>query len=192
MWSDNSYYRFKCPEHIDYANLTQELFDHIYLNAHSYILEDLHGTGTMLCTLTDTSILPIDQLPSSQQILDWIKQKIIETAPTILGHAIDTVTITRTWANIMVKGNTGQVHNHDSSYPQGIALFYCQVPPNSSDLVLVENAVSDSELSDYDPAHCLALNVAQGQLIIHTSKILHGLTEHLSDIPRLVWVIEYC
>ena len=139
---------------------------------------------------TITSTIPIPMLPGLENLMVWVKQQIMNAAP----HFVDFTPsefefdLKRTWANKMFLGSKVTPHTHDvvpgtternTNNARGVAIFYLQLPEQSSDLVFIQ---------DEDTIYA---NAKEGELIFHTKDILHSVTEHESDIPRICLVFEF-
>ena len=137
-----------------------------------------------------TSPMPVEMLPGLENLIDWVKKQIMMAAPSFVnftptGFQFD---MKRTWANKMYRGSQVLPHTHDvvagsqerrTNNSHGVAIFYLQMPEHSSDLVFMEG----------ETVH--HANVKQGELVFHTKDVLHAVTEHQSDIPRICLVFEF-
>ena len=97
-------------------------------------------------------------------------------------HGAYHVTYDRAWTNKIYQGCYGSIHNHQRDDLDGVAIFYYQVPPNSSNLLIHSD-------NNYDPHH--AINVQQGDLILHCDQVLHSVSPHNNSIPRICFILEY-
>ncbi len=137
-----------------------------------------------------TSPIPIQMLPGLENLIGWVEKQIMLVAPNFVdytptGFEFD---LKRTWANKMFKGSKVLPHTHDVISETGerntndsriVSIFYYQLPEGSSDLVFMQ----DNEVVNAD--------VKEGELVFHTKDILHAVTEHKSDIPRICLVFEF-
>lgn len=183
---DTHIVRTKCETVEWYKNLTaltslERLFRH-----HSKDAPEIVGE----IKTTITSPIPIPMLPGLENLMVWVKQQIMNAAPYFIdftpsGFEFD---LKRTWANKMYLGSEVTPHTHDvvpgtdkrnTDNSRGVAIFYLQLPEQSSDLVFIQ---------DEDVVYA---NVEEGELIFHPKDILHSVTKHKSYIPRVCLVFEF-
>ena len=134
--------------------------------------------------------IPVPMIPGLESLVSWVEQQIMLAAPYFVdfspsGFKFD---LQRTWANKMFKGSSVLPHTHDvipgttnrhTTNSRGVAIFYQQLPTDSSDLVFIQN---DEKIYG---------EVKEGDLVFHSKNILHAVTEHQSDIPRICLVFEF-
>jgi len=171
--------RTKCENVEWYKNSTalinlERLFKHHSKNAPQIVGE---------IETTVTSPIPIQMLPGLENLMIWVKQQIMNAAPYFVdfkpsGFEFD---LKRTWANKMFLGSkvTPHTHKHNTDNTRGVAIFYLQLPEQSGDLVFMQEE------------NLIYANAKEGELIFHSRDILHLVTEHKSDIPRICLVFEY-
>lgn len=134
--------------------------------------------------------VPAHMIPGLESLVSWVEQQVMLAAPyfvdfTPAGFEFD---LHRTWANKMFKGSSVLPHTHDvipgttdryTNSSRGVAIFYQQLPVDSSDLVFIQDGEK------------IYGNVSEGELVFHSKDILHAVTEHQSDIPRICLVFEF-
>lgn len=100
--------------------------------------------------------------------------------------------ISRSWANRMHRDSYGSLHKHGKEVK--VFILYYNVPPDSSDLVLVHpkyqlSTIKNPELIPaIDRQH---IKVNEGTCILHDGDILHGVSKHNSDYTRDAIIIEF-
>ena len=183
---DTHIVRTKCETVEWYKNLTaltslERLFKHHSKDAPEIV-------GEIKTTLS--SPIPIQMLPGLENLMVWVEQQIMNAAPYFVdfkpsGFKFD---LKRTWANKMFLGSSVAPHTHDvipgtnnrnTDNTRGVAIFYLQLPEHSSDLMFMQEE------------DIMYANAKEGELIFHSKDILHSVTEHKSNIPRICLVFEF-
>jgi hypothetical protein len=129
-------------------------------------------------------------LQETHPLVDWIISQIM-TVDKFKFKNSNTFNFTRHWANRMHKDSSGLCHTHMDTNTDYVAIFYLEVPPNSSDLVVVNNGKEGSNYLDYDEKDRHHINVESGTLIIHKSDVPHAVSIHNSKYPRTCLVFEF-
>ncbi len=156
--------------------------------------------GTGLTTVGQP--YPLITLPGSSKLEDWLTEQFLSVRD-LLGCTGDKVFFKRSWTNRMYYGAFGHVHQHvridnyiknitgytDENFcPDAVGILYVNVPPNSSNLAFIENGRPDEPVENFD--NPILLEPVEGMLVIHSPYVWHGVTKHLSDIPRDVFVFD--
>ena len=156
--------------------------------------------GTGLTTVGQP--YPLISLPGASKLEDWLTEQFLSVRD-ILGCKGDKVFFKRSWTNRMYYGAFGHVHQHvridnyiknltgytDENFcPDAVGILYVNVPPNSSKLAFIENGRPDEPVENFD--NPVLLEPVEGMLVIHSPHVWHGVTKHLSDIPRDVFVFD--
>jgi hypothetical protein len=140
--------------------------------------------------------ISIENIPSLQPLMVWVGAQIMNAAPYITNFNPSSFVYTRTWVNKMYKGCSGRAHSHGQTKfdNRGVAIFYLQVPKNSSDLVFLKGSNDKFKLvEDYfnENQEIIYANIREGELLFHDNGIMHAITEHKSDIPRICLVFDF-
>ena len=156
--------------------------------------------GTGLTTVGQP--YPLITLPGASKLEDWLTEQFLSVRDT-LGFTGDKVFFKRSWTNRMYYGAFGHVHQHvridnyiknitgytDENFcPDAVGILYVNVPPNSSKLAFIEDGRPDEPVENFD--NPILLDPVEGMLVIHSPHVWHGVTKHLSDIPRDVFVFD--
>lgn len=156
--------------------------------------------GTGLTTVGQP--YPLITLPGASKLEDWLTEQFLSVRDT-LGCTGDKVFFKRSWTNRMYYGAFGHVHQHvridnyiknitgytDENFcPDAVGILYVNVPPNSSKLAFIEDGRPDEPVENFD--NPILLDPVEGMLVIHSPHVWHGVTKHLSDIPRDVFVFD--
>jgi hypothetical protein len=133
---------------------------------------------------------PITDLPGIFGLINWIEVQSLE-AKKVIGLATEKnkVYYKRSWANRLKKGGYGLCHKHLPS-PDIVAIFYVNVPENSSDLIFVKDAKDFEEIENIKEEDRYILKPVEGELIIHSPNLWHAVGKHNNDLPRNVFVFD--
>ena len=74
--------------------------------------------------------------------------------------------------------------------PDVVAIFYVDVPKNSSDLIFVKNGKDYEELKNINEEDIHTIQPIEGELIIHSPNLWHAVGMHNNDLPRNVFVFD--
>jgi hypothetical protein len=165
---------------------------------------DSHVGGGM--TSVGQTYLQVIHLPGAQDLTQWITDQLllVKDHLNIDKHAT-TVSYKRAWANRMFKGSQGKCHRHvelDSYMAEYtdlssenfradiVAIFYLDVPENSSNLVFIRDGQPDTLHSIYNEEDKWYLKPVAGELVLHKPDVWHAVTEHGNDLPRNVLVFD--
>lgn len=137
--------------------------------------------------------MPVEMIPGLEPLMAWISVHIMNAAPYYVDFKPSGFQFFRTWANKMYEGAEGKAHQHGKGDDDvGVAIFYLQVPENSSDLVFLEgDVVAQKTLDEYQDETKIYANVKQGELVFHDNKITHAITKHNNVVPRICLVFEF-
>ena len=91
----------------------------------------------------------------------------------------------------MFKDSEGRCHTHSNNPLHGVAIFYLSAPLGSSDLVLINNGVSNTAINDYYNTDCFYLKVQPGDLVLHSGSQPHATSKHKSKDPRICFVYNF-
>lgn len=128
-------------------------------------------------------------LPGAEKLEKWIYSKLIEAAPFFVNFKPSKITFHRIWTNRTFKGYSGKTHIHNENH--GVGIFYLSVPKNSSDLVIVRNGLPLTNINDYDETDIAYANVTTGEFVLHKTHLMHGISEHKSEEPRICIVMDF-
>jgi hypothetical protein len=145
-------------------------------------------------------------LPGAGNLKEWIEKTILEhkylIAPEVLGNEVQ---FKRSWSNRMFKGDFGKCHKHtkldlylreNTNFSEtdfradAVAIFYADVPENSSNLVFIKDGKENTLIDDYPKEQQHWLQPIQGELVIHSPEVWHAVSVHKSDLPRNVFVFD--
>jgi len=148
---------------------------------------DAHQVGKAECTVTLEN--PIVYTKNFKKFLDIVAPHIME-AGLMLGYKNKTgFDVLRGWSNRMYKGCKGRAHKHSSGC-DSVAIYYLDAPENSADLYFLD-LKQWGLLEEHVPSKFKKrIETRTGTLVIHDPDIYHAVSEHLSDIPRLVIILE--
>ena len=164
--------------------------DYVFGLEHIKNSVDTYQRGMALSTVRYYNDFPLLELPGSEKLISWIRERIIESTDSLGYKDVTDITFGRTWINLMFEGCEGACHDHNEA-GSGVAIFYANVPKNSSDLVLVEGGVNNTKLSDYDPSQCFPIQLTSGDLVIHDPLLPHAVTRHNNQEPRICFIFEF-
>jgi hypothetical protein len=72
-----------------------------------------------------------------------------------------------------------------------MAVFYPLAPDGSADFGLVKDGVAHARNHEILPKNISWQNIKEGDLLFHETNAWHTVSEHTSDDPRIVFVIEF-
>jgi len=159
---------------------------------------DSHVGGGM--TSVGQTYLQVIHLPGAQPLTQWVSEQILLAKNTFGINKLGTsVSYKRAWTNRMVKGSQGKCHRHieldsymaeytdlssENFRADVVAIFYLDVPENSSNLVFIKNGIPDTLHTIYDEKDKWYLQPIEGELVLHKPDVWHAVTEHHNDLPR--------
>jgi hypothetical protein len=175
----------------------------VVINRVRQTIGDSHKGGGM------TSVgqpYPLIDLPGASKMKEWLTEQFLSVKDE-LGHSHkgNSVKFKRSWANRMAKGAYGDVHQHvkidnymsnltgysqEGFCPDAVGILYVNVPPDSSNLVLVKDGREDTPVEMFPKEDTVWLQPNEGLLIIHSPYVWHGVSTHESDLPRDVFVFD--
>lgn len=114
---------------------------------------------------------------------------VAQYSQLIKKEPVKNITVQRCWINEMFKGSSGKIHYHQNC--NIVAIFYYQVPKNSSHLVLIESFENGKNyIEDYSFEEKSYIKISEGDLIIHKNDLYHGVSEHKSEESRICFVFD--
>jgi hypothetical protein len=146
---------------------------------------------------------PLISLPGASKMEDWLTEQFLSVRD-ILGCTGDKVKFKRSWTNRMFYGSFGHVHQHvridnyiktltgyseEDFCPDAVGILYVNVPEDSSNLVFVKEGRPDEPVENFKE-DTTWLKPVEGMLVIHSPYVWHGVSKHLSDKPRDVFVFD--
>jgi hypothetical protein len=144
------------------------------------------GKAYSTCSLDDTLIFNLEDISS---LLDYVADIILKTF--YFDYALkEKIVYTRIWANKIYENCSGECHIHDGNN-DGTAIFYYDVPENSSELIILKESIcglvdnSHKNISHY-------IKVKTGDLIIHEKHVPHAVSKHLNVRPRICFIFDFC
>jgi hypothetical protein len=111
----------------------------------------------------------------------------------LLGKEVKKVNFNRVWVNEVFKGASAKIHTHENVNLKNhlVAIFYYKVPKYSSHYVIVHDKECLSrDIMYYSMFDKSYIKIETGDLIIHDSKIPHGISEHSSDESRISFIFD--
>lgn len=201
--------RILCSDELLYHNedLTKSV-NHVLnmpavVNRQRLDIGDSHkGSGL---TTVGQPYLDLIYLPGAGELTKWVTKQLLSVQEEFGYKNNTSVTYKRSWANRLFKGGQGLCHNHvkldnymktmthytsDNFKPDLVAIFYVDVPENSSELVFIRNGKSDTYIEDYPEIDRYHLKPKQGELVIHRPENYHAVSVHNSDLSRNVFVFD--
>jgi hypothetical protein len=128
-------------------------------------------------------------LPSIRPLGEWIISRI-NLASKHLPKGGSNPKFTRAWTNRMFNGCEGRCHAHPSNV-HGVAIFYMDVPPSSSDLVFIKHGKDNDVCADHPDDERKHITPVEGMLVIHDPLIPHAITMHHGETPRTCLIFEF-
>lgn len=176
---NNSYIKINCEDETIYKNETVvEYIDYVFnrpeVISRGRVIEQV-GNALTTCGMNSDIIMT---MPGIQNLIQWIANNLILNANIFTSEEVKGVNFTRAWMNKMFRGCSGEKHFHQPVSNGTVSIFYFNVPENGSKFV-IHHENEDEEVE-----------VKTGDLIIHDSQLIHSVTEHKSDIPRICFIFE--
>ena len=104
--------------------------------------------------------------------------------------AEEPLTMRRAWSNRMYRGCKGAAHDHLGDIKL-VGIFYYAAPAPAGNLVFTKRDQErkfDNEIASEDKIY---FEPTTGTLVCHRSTMLHAISEHGSDDPRICLVFEF-
>lgn len=151
-------------------------------------LDDQNGEGVSTFRLKDYFLFK--DVDGIEPFKKWFEEQAL-TVSDYFGHPNATgVTYFRAWTNKIFKGCSGNVHDHDPD-SHAMAVFYPLAPENSADFGLVKDGWAHAKNHEIPVENIAWQNVKEGELLFHETRAWHTVSEHQSETPRIVFVIEF-
>lgn len=181
--------RFDCPHEIYYIN--EELSDKLSKTfacpmLKTYQVREQRGNVITTCNLPQFNVSALN----IQDLIDWIKERILECSTLLWNGEASDVKFTLMWANQMLQGSEGVCHTHKRKI-DGVAIFYQSVPQQSGDLVFIRNGQQGTSYKNYSEIDLCYQNVESGLLVIHDKSLPHAISTHMSSDPRISFIFEF-
>jgi hypothetical protein len=151
-------------------------------------LEDQNGKG--ISTFRVPGYFLFDDVDGIDPFQKWFEEQALEIAE-YFGHANATgVTYFRAWTNKIWKGCSGNVHDHDPN-SHAMAVFYPLAPEGSADFGLVKDGWAHAKNNEIPDGNIAWQHIREGDCLFHETRAWHTVSEHTSEDPRIVFVIEF-
>jgi len=151
-------------------------------------LEDQNGEGISTFRLKEYFLFK--DVEGIDEFKQWFENQALSVSE-YFGHSNATgITYYRAWTNKIFKGCSGNVHDHDPN-SHAMAVFYPLAPANSADFGFVKDGWAHAKNNEIKAENIAWQNVKEGDLIFHETNAWHTVSEHLSEEPRIVFVMEF-
>lgn len=97
--------------------------------------------------------------------------------------------VARGWANKMYKGCKGRSHAHISSC-DAVVIYYLNAPEDSANLYFTDVKIWGLLEENIPEKNKKRIITRTGTIVIHRPDLFHAISEHLSDEPRIVIILE--
>jgi hypothetical protein len=151
-------------------------------------LDDQNGEGISTFRLKDYFLF--NDVKGIEPFKKWFEEQALEVSDYFDHPNATGITYFRAWTNKIFKGCSGNVHDHDPD-SHAMAVFYPLVPEGSSDFGFVKDGWAHAKNHEILPDNLSWQNIEEGELIFHETNAWHTVSEHNSDTPRIVFVIEF-
>lgn len=187
----------KCFDYVLYKSCSDENLykDPDLVSAINKILETTYANSTTPSERIGEAISTVGSdfnilhLSETHRLAEWIISQIMNI-DEFKSKNSNTFDFTRHWANRIYKDCNGLCHTHPKD-ADAVAIFYLDVPLESSDLVVINNGVENTNYLDYDDNNRHHINVESGTLIIHKPDVPHAVSIHNSTDPRTCLIFEF-
>ena len=120
----------------------------------------------------------------------WIDDTIMQGAHDLGLNPQEPFTLTRNWGNRMYQQASVRCHAHLLPGCHIVGVFYYEAPPQSADLVFVNDRTQNVELSHYPESSRFRVTPRPGMLVCHSPWLAHGTDAHSSDQVRTCFIYE--
>jgi hypothetical protein len=157
-------------------------------------------------TTVGIEYLEVANLPGATGLNKWIEQQMVKAKVLLdIDKPGTSVKFKRSWANRMFRGAKGKCHQHikvdeyiaeltNYSYvnfrPDIVGIFYIDVPPDASKLIVINNGREYTDLSEYSEEDRHYITPTEGELILHLPEVWHAVGVHNSDLYRTCHVYD--
>jgi hypothetical protein len=179
----------------DYSTLLASLdilFNSAKLKFRNYPIGERVGALRSTVGIIDNEA--ISRLPQMEELLEYIKKCIQDTNPDA---GTKEIVMDRVWANRNYKNSSVRVHRH-GNHLDGVCMFYIDVPDSDSGNLVVVNevydpsiAVNKKTLPEYNEDDKVYISINTGDVVLHSQKVYHGVSEYKSDNPRTTIIFDY-
>lgn len=181
--------RTHCDDESIYKNpeLSKGLTDLFNRSDLDPYLEDQNGPG--LSTFRVPGYWLFD-VPGIEPFQKWFKEQALELRDYFGQPNATDIKFFRCWTNIGWKGYSGNVHDHDPG-SHAMAVFYPLAPEGSADFGLVKDGWAHAKNHEIPAGNIAWQNIKEGDCIFHQTHAWHTVSEHTSEDPRIVFVMEF-
>ncbi len=150
--------------------------------------------GHSITTCSDDSILL--ELDYKSYIIEWFYRVIVKYCKNI-NIFPKKIFIKRLWCNRVYSGCSVNPHNHFSNYECQInekdlviILYYNVDDECKSNMIFVDSDEILDSIDEYSENEKTYIPLQNGLSIIHSSDVIHSVSEHKSNIPRICFVFD--
>lgn len=151
-------------------------------------LDDQNGEGVSTFRLKDYFLFK--DVDGIEPFKEWFEKQALSVSDYFGKPNATGVTYFRAWTNKIYKGCSGNVHDHDPD-SDAMAVFYPLAPEGSADFGLVKDGWAHARNNEILPENISWQNVKEGDLLFHETRAWHTVSEHNSEDPRIVFVLEF-
>lgn len=189
---NHTIYRFSSSNnYIDLLSSLDRLFNSVKFKLSVRPQERI---GPMTSTIGVLNNEDMMKLPQMEDLREFLEQCVYSANPE---HDTKKIIISHIWANMNGKDSETKIHRHGVGL-EGVCIFYISVPDSDSgNLVIVNEKSSNSDtkinkmLAEYSEQDKIYIPVYTGDVILHSEKVYHGITQYKGAAPRIVVVFDY-
>jgi len=193
---DSEILRTKCNDKSIYQN--QTFLKNIDLMLGTEYRVSLQGKGKSQTSVYNKKVFTPDKLPmdfdGADELKLWLTKRVPKALELLSDYNYDRrITVYRNWINKKYLNSCIIPHNHGSQKDFFVGVFYINYPKDSGKLFFTKHYdETKHHIEDYDDEDVHVVNETEGEFIIHRGDMVHGVTEHLNEDPRLSMIFEFC
>ena len=126
-------------------------------------------------------------LQGYQELLSCLYPYFLNARDAIYKHT-GNVRVVRSWVNIMGKGAGGLAHAH--KVPGLVGIFYLDAVVDSGKFVVVNDDINLASEEDIPAVRKHYIDVAPYTFICHNNTLVHAVSRHQADRPRVSIIFE--
>jgi len=145
----------------------------------------LQQSGNVISTVERQHALRT--LQGYQELLSFLYPYFLNARDAIYKHT-GNVRVVRSWVNIMNKGAGGLSHAH--KVPGLVGIFYLDAVVDSGKFVVVDDDINLVSEEDIPSVKKHYIDVAPYTFICHNNTLVHAVSKHQADRPRVSIIFE--
>jgi Putative 2OG-Fe(II) oxygenase len=179
----------------EFSKKVDKYFNHPFLEERKNRPRPPEQEGDAITTVGMDRFLPFFKTTGLEgtELGDWLSKSFYKGAKD-LDLPVDpkkhSYKLHKAWANRIYENTSGKAHAHGAGC-HITAIFYYEVPENSSDLLFLNEPLYDRiSVNNLNYENVEVISPKPGMLVMHDPWIPHAVSKHNSKLPRTCFVFD--